>query len=85
MPSSSAQQPEGEDGRALEARGAGVATTAAATAAEGQCGGARQQQDGGDDDWASRLWMENGHWALLAEHHPDRCVGWMDAWAGLPV
>lgn len=27
-----------------------------------------------DDEWAGQLWMEKGHWALLAEHHPDRCV-----------
>jgi hypothetical protein len=43
---------------------------------EGADGRAREARGAAavDSDWASQLWMENGHWALLAEHHPDRLV-----------
>lgn len=59
---------EGEDGRAVEAQG-------------GNGSGAGQQEQpqplpAEDASWASQLWMENAHWALLGEHHPDRYVGW---------
>lgn len=69
---------EGEDGRGRQAQGGsgGGGSSRHPAAAAGPCGGAQGQQgeQHDDDEWASQLWMENAHWALLGECHPDRCV-----------